>query len=173
MKYAGILLVLVIAQFSLGQNSPAHMPGMADSMHKAGCMMAKHEAGPEGMENRMMCPQRGMMENRMMCPQLGMCQKGMGFADKPPCCPMMGSFQGMKHHPVLMKFILLKMLLLSVLLCVYLAVNILLTVIVVSDMKRRNCVKGLWIPLLLLAGIPASMIYGIFRIGDIIKETKA
>jgi hypothetical protein len=173
MKYAGILLVLFLTQFSLGQNAQTQMPGMADSMHKAGCMMGKHDAGHEGMENRMMCPQSGMMENHMMWRQKGMCENGMmGFADKPPCCPMMRSLQGMQHHPLLLKLILLKLLLLSVFLCVYLAVNILLTVIVATDMKRRNCVNGLWIPLLLLAGIPVSVIYGLFRIGDIIKETK-
>ena len=45
-------------------------------------------------------------------------------------------------------------------------VNILLTIIVSLDMARNGRFNGLWIPLLLIAGIPGSIIYALFRIGD-------
>jgi len=48
-------------------------------------------------------------------------------------------------------------------------VNILLTVIVSLDMARNRCFKGLWIPVLLLVGIPGAAIYALFRIGDKIQ----
>jgi len=45
-------------------------------------------------------------------------------------------------------------------------VNLLLTVIVSMDMAREGRFNGLWIPLLLIAGVPTSIIYALFRIGD-------
>jgi hypothetical protein len=50
-----------------------------------------------------------------------------------------------------------------------LVVNILLTIIVSLDMARSGRFNGLWIPVLLLAGIPGSAIYALFRIGDKIQ----
>lgn len=44
--------------------------------------------------------------------------------------------------------------------------NILLTIIVSLDMVRVGRFNGLWIPVVLLAGIPGSIIYALFRIGD-------
>jgi hypothetical protein len=55
----------------------------------------------------------------------------------------------------------------------YMTLNILLTVLVVLDMKQRACFNGLWIPLLLIAGIPVSIIYALFRLGDCVKEKRA
>ena len=45
-------------------------------------------------------------------------------------------------------------------------VNLLLTVIVSLDMARNGRFNGLWIPVLLLVGIPGAAIYALFRIGD-------
>lgn len=45
-------------------------------------------------------------------------------------------------------------------------INILLTIIVSLDMTKSGRFNGLWIPLLLIAGIPGSIIYALFRIGD-------
>ncbi|MBN1129458.1 MAG: hypothetical protein JXA71_10755 [Chitinispirillaceae bacterium] len=45
-------------------------------------------------------------------------------------------------------------------------INILLTIIVSVDMTRNGRFNGLWIPVLLIAGIPGSIIYALFRIGD-------
>ena len=49
-------------------------------------------------------------------------------------------------------------------------VNILLTIIVSLDMARNKRFNGLWIPVLLIAGIPGSAIYALFRIGDKIQS---
>jgi|WetSurMetagenome_2_1015567.scaffolds.fasta_scaffold169278_2 hypothetical protein len=45
-------------------------------------------------------------------------------------------------------------------------INILLTIIVSLDMTKNGRFNGLWIPVLLIAGIPGSIIYALFRIGD-------
>jgi Flp pilus assembly protein TadB len=57
------------------------------------------------------------------------------------------------------------------LICLFImiVVNVLLTVLVSLDMARRQQFNGLWIPILLLAGIPGTGLYALFRIGDIIK----
>jgi hypothetical protein len=47
-------------------------------------------------------------------------------------------------------------------------INILLTIIVSLDMSRLGRFNGLWIPVILMAGIPGSVIYALFRIGDTI-----
>jgi hypothetical protein len=49
-------------------------------------------------------------------------------------------------------------------------VNILLTVIVSLDMARGGRFNGLWIPVVLIAGIPGSIIYSLFRLGDKIQS---
>jgi ABC-type multidrug transport system permease subunit len=48
----------------------------------------------------------------------------------------------------------------------YAVLNILLTIIVSLDMARNGRFNGLWIPVLLIAGIPGSIIYALFRIGE-------
>jgi p-aminobenzoyl-glutamate transporter AbgT len=53
-----------------------------------------------------------------------------------------------------------------------LTVNILLTILIGLDMKKRGIFNGLWIPLLLIAGIPVSIVYAIFRLGDVVGEKK-
>jgi hypothetical protein len=56
----------------------------------------------------------------------------------------------------------------------WLLINILLTILVSLDMARRRQFNGLWIPVLLLMGIPGTGLYALFRIGDNIfaKEQK-
>jgi hypothetical protein len=49
-------------------------------------------------------------------------------------------------------------------------VNIILTILVSLDMARRRQFNGLWIPVLLLMGIPGTALYALFRIGDIISS---
>jgi hypothetical protein len=53
-----------------------------------------------------------------------------------------------------------------------LSANILLTVLVGLDMTKRAKFNGLWIPILLIAGIPGSAVYALFRIGDSIADVK-
>ena len=48
-------------------------------------------------------------------------------------------------------------------------VNILLTILVCIDMSQLGRFNGLWIPILLLFGIPGTGIYALFRIGDNVK----
>lgn len=57
---------------------------------------------------------------------------------------------------------------------IFLLINILLTILVTLDMARRRQFTGLWIPVLLLMGIPGTALYALFRIGDLIaaKELK-
>lgn len=77
-----------------------------------------------------------------------------------PCCmhcPMM-AHHGLRH------LIALKVLFLGLLL--YGILNILLTIIVSLDMSKVGRFNGLWIPVTLLAGIPGSLIYALFRLGD-------
>lgn len=50
--------------------------------------------------------------------------------------------------------------------------NLMLTILVCQDMSRRGKFNGLWIPMLLVAGVPTAVIYGIFRIGDNLAEKK-
>ena len=45
-------------------------------------------------------------------------------------------------------------------------VNILLTVLVSMDMAALGRFNALWIPVLLLCGIPGTALYALFRIGD-------
>jgi p-aminobenzoyl-glutamate transporter AbgT len=54
----------------------------------------------------------------------------------------------------------------------FLLLNILLTVLVSLDMAKRAKFNGLWIPILLIAGLPGSAVYAIFRLGDIVAEAK-
>jgi hypothetical protein len=56
---------------------------------------------------------------------------------------------------------------------IFLLVNILLTVLVSMDMARNKRFNGLWIPVLLIAGIPGTAIYALFRIGDIVAAGEA
>lgn len=54
----------------------------------------------------------------------------------------------------------------------YAAVNVLLTILVSIDMARLGRFNGLWIPILLLVGIPGTALYALFRIGDIMRNAQ-
>ena len=60
-------------------------------------------------------------------------------------------------------------------LLLYSAMNILLTIIVTRDMLRNKCFAGLWIPVILIAGIPGTALYALLRIADGVRcrETTA
>ncbi len=91
------------------------------------------------------------------------------------CGPMFGNGPGWRMHGAFgmhqHMFARAHKLFHAALLCILL-VNILLTILVGLDMAKRGKFNGLWIPILLVAGIPGSMIYGIFRIGDVLAEPK-
>ena len=65
---------------------------------------------------------------------------------------------------------LLRLLFLGALLMV--VINILLTIIVAVDMSRIGKFNGLWIALALLAGIPGTAVYALFRVGDAIERAR-
>jgi hypothetical protein len=51
-------------------------------------------------------------------------------------------------------------------------INVLLTIMVSVDMARIGKFNGLWVAITLLAGIPGTGIYALFRIGDAIERVK-
>jgi hypothetical protein len=51
-------------------------------------------------------------------------------------------------------------------------INVLLTILVSVDMARIGKFNGLWVAITLLAGIPGTGIYALFRIGDAIERVK-
>jgi hypothetical protein len=53
-----------------------------------------------------------------------------------------------------------------ILLLLCLAINILLTVWVYQDIKKRNTGSGIWIVVTLLAGLFGALVYALTRIGD-------
>jgi hypothetical protein len=92
----------------------------------------------------------------------------MGAFGNSGCCPAPFMMQHRPFHRMMhLKVVAGVMFLFALFLA---AVNILLTVIVTLDMKKRAAFNGLWIPLLLIAGIPASIIYALFRMGDTIQK---
>jgi hypothetical protein len=66
------------------------------------------------------------------------------------------------HHPPFLfhySFIVLGLVLLTI--------NVLLTIIATLDMIKSKRFNGVWIPVVLIAGLPGAAIYALFRIGDI------
>jgi hypothetical protein len=102
------------------------------------------------------CPDRGGLNEP--CYMAGYS----GF-DKPPR-PFMGP-EGffMHHHPLPLPCLMLFGLLIII-------VNILLTIITTLDMAKNKYFNGLWIPVMLIAGIPGAIIFALFRIGDKIQK---
>jgi hypothetical protein len=72
---------------------------------------------------------------------------------------------GMMFHPIRHPFMFPALCILIVL-TVMLLMNILLTILVSLDMAGRKQFNGLWIPILLIVGIPGTALYALFRIGD-------
>jgi hypothetical protein len=95
----------------------------------------------------------GMMQPGCNVPEFAGMEKGN--------CPMWGPSRFMHHHHACCGYAFFKLLLLG-----FILINILLTIIVSLDMARIGRFNGLWIPVVLLAGIPGSIIYALFRIGD-------
>jgi hypothetical protein len=54
----------------------------------------------------------------------------------------------------------------KILFLVFAIVNLLLTILISLDMARLGRFNGLWIPIILLMGVPGSIIYALFRLGD-------
>jgi hypothetical protein len=156
MKNALLILSVAFSFCAFAQDKPA---APADTNAKGHCMMAAKEG------------QCGPAESRMRCPSRSMGEKGVGCMQEFPCGKRMpwGPPRGL--HPT-HKFLFVKLVLGLAFLgfLAYMTLNVLLTVLVVLDMKQRACFNGLWIPLLLIAGIPVSIIYALFRLGDNMKQ---
>ena len=81
---------------------------------------------------------------------------------------------GMYHARFPMHGMYLKHVVMGFIFCTaMLIINILLTILVSLDMAKLNRFNGLWIPILLIAGIPATALYALFRIGDIVLHNQA
>jgi hypothetical protein len=155
MKNGFAIAILLMAGLTMAEMRPttaAPAPQGNDTLQ----MAAQMEKG---------CAMMGMRQGMMgQNPIAERCWNHQGAFQGTGCCPV----PFMMHHPRLHRMIVMKVVACLFLCFLFLAtVNILLTVLVSLDMKKRGAFNGLWIPLLIIAGIPASAIYALFRIGDI------
>jgi hypothetical protein len=90
-------------------------------------------------------------------------ENGMG----PACqmCPMPGmrmhGFMGRHFHRMLWTALLLMGI-----------INTLLTILASIDMSKTGKFNGIWVAVILLAGIPGMAIFALFRIGDAIERAR-
>ncbi len=160
-----VLSVLLFTSLALAQDKPPAPAGSPQDTMLQEKNAPDRETGPMSLcpHQKRLFPGHGMnFRPDMMGPGPGFAEMEKGnrhpsgpcFMHHPPrCCFFM---------PVICKLLFLGLMLYAVL-------NILLTIIVSLDMARNNRFNGLWIPVLLLAGIPGSAIYALFRIGDKIQ----
>jgi len=135
------------------------------------CPAAGAAADSMQPQKGMMEPQCGpMMHEKMMmgkaCGPMMRGEPGRGCGLRPMCCP--GPMRGCGipgGRPVC------AVLMFGVLMFC-LVVNILLTLLVALDMTKSRRFNGLWIPLILLIGIPGTFMYALFRIGDNLKPVE-
>jgi len=162
MRKLSLVLVFVVGTsmgISATESNASAVPSKAsDSAQYSGGKMCGQMAG------KACCMQQGMMTGHEWGGMRGhgfgpMFQNGMGWR--------MHGGAGMHPRLMMMHHRLFHLALLA-LLCA----NILLTVLVGLDMTKRAKFNGLWIPILLIAGIPGSAVYALFRIGDSIADAK-
>jgi len=146
---AGSILVsaLVTIAFSQARPVPAATRDTAQSM-----MNTPAPAGPSCMNGQTPGMSGQQCGSGYYIPN-GMCTPG-----------MMASMCGPFRRLMLLPFFFLGFMLLTIAI-----VNILLTILVCIDMSQLGRFNGLWIPILLLFGIPGTAIYALFRIGDAIR----
>lgn len=158
MRISGVVLCIASTLFAIAPCSSI----AADTLQGSKCLMAKGEGAPMQQENLARCPAAGM-HGQFREPQQGVPLGG-------ACClPML------RQAHCVFNLLVLKLclgLIFAGMVC-WLTINILLTIIITSDMKKRGCLTGVWIPLLLTVGIPTAIIYASLRIGDCIKEQKS
>lgn len=154
------VLALALACAVFSQDKPNSALNGRDSMLqmmpapgqgvKGACMVGKDE---------MCAMKRGMMPSPRECS---------GNFASGGCCCMQGQHQMlpsgfMFRHPVRFHLCILALLMTMAL------VNILLTILVCMDMAQLGRFNALWIPILLVFGIPGTALYALFRIGDSIR----
>ena len=155
------ILALAFACVAFSQDKPNSAPvASRDSMQQMmpapgggaakGCCLSSHE-GMSGMKERMMPGPQCCSGNFMpgCC-----CMQGHRFMEQ--CCFM-------SRHPRIFPACIMLIILIMAL------VNILLTILVCVDMSKLGAFNAIWIPIILLFGIPGTGLYAIFRIGDMIK----
>jgi hypothetical protein len=156
MNYAGMVMVLLMAGLTMAQMKPVAAPAAsaADTIQQNKACFG-HENAHMGKAWGFGFRQNAMGEN---------CREQMGAFQGMICCPP----PFMTHYSRFHGLIRMKVIAGFLFLCglFFAAINVLLTVLVSIDMKRRGVFNGLWIPLLLIAGIPTSAIYALFRMGD-------
>jgi hypothetical protein len=150
-----VALALACACFSQDKMNPA--PGGRDSMQQ---MMPGGDARGMGMHGH---EGMGFMKENMM---RGGQECGANFAPVGCCMQdhrymMRGPF--MMRHPRAFRFCI------AILLLVIALMNILLTIMVCMDMAKMAAFNAIWIPIVLILGIPGTGLYALFRIGDMIK----
>jgi len=168
-----VLSVLLFVGVVAAQNPPpapaSQNPhdSMQQSMNCPG-MGTAPMAGPMGKccpgSGKQMFPGHGINFRQDMepgcsatqCPGFGMGPMRMGGPRGMRCCH---PFPFHRAPPICCAILFLGILLWSI-------INILLTIIISLDMTKNGRFNGLWIPVLLIAGIPGSIIYALFRIGD-------
>ncbi len=105
----------------------------------------------------------GMKEGMMRGPQV--C--GGDFMPGACCCMQGQRFMQQGHfmarHPLRVRLCLAALFLIIAL------VNILLTILACMDMAKLGAFNAIWIPILLICGIPGTGLYALFRIGDMVK----
>jgi hypothetical protein len=149
------------------------------------CPFAENGPGPAGNPGDTVMHPRGKMERQEIHAAMRakmMEQQGKEEAYENPACnePREGRMMEMNRlhgwndmyssHFHMMKRAMAALCLCMLLLCG--AVNILLTILVILDMTKTGRFNGLWIPLLLLIGVPATGLYALFRIGDKLKPAE-
>jgi hypothetical protein len=153
-----VLSVLLFVGLVSAQNKPPMPAGSPQDTMLQDRNARDREAGP-------MCSQEKRMFSQGKEHGFGCCPGMMGPGNGAPqfAGPWMGHQGFMGRHCPMHRHLFLLLLLIGGI------VNILLTIIVSLDMARNNRFNGLWIPVLLIAGIPGSAIYALFRIGDKIQ----
>ncbi|MGA3052361.1 MAG: hypothetical protein ABSE00_10655 [Chitinispirillaceae bacterium] len=145
------ILALAFACVAFSQDKPNAAPVGRDSVQQ---MMP----GPGGAAKGC-CMKEKMMSGSQCCP--GGFMPGGGFCMQDHRFMQPGCF--MSRHPKLFPVCIAFFLMIIALL------NILLTILVCADMAKLGAFKAIWIPIILLFGIPGTGLYALFRIGDMIK----
>ena len=159
MKYAFFMLLALLTLCLSAGFKPASASNKEDTMMKEKERMEKQDMHAAMMGRMMEHEGREQGYENPSC--------------NTPCKPgMMGmnrmhSWKEMyaSHHHTIKKA--LAMVCMVMLLCAI--INILLTILVILDMTKTGRFNGLWVPLLLIIGVPATALYAMFRIGDNIK----
>jgi hypothetical protein len=159
-KLCSMVVIVTAMSACIAFAQPKHeMPGMA-SEGVRDSMRPRHEMG-------MLEKEPGRMESceKQFALHEGRCNEQMERSRNMfQSCPATGMMGRMPGH-----FCMFPIFCAIMFLSVMGIINILLTIIVSLDMVRNKRFNGLWVPVLLLAGIPGTALYALFRIGDNVK----